>query len=74
MRIARLIPPIAVAYGVALGATGLSGGCSSGVSEGDQVPVNNKQQQEIRAGMQKFLAEKAATEKQANKASRRGGP
>ena len=58
-----------------LGAAGLSGGCSTGVQEGEQVPVNNKQQQVIREGMHKFMTEKAAAAKQAPKASpRRTGP
>ena len=36
MRIGRIIPPFAVMSASVLGAAGLSGGCSTGVQEGEQ--------------------------------------
>jgi len=68
MRIARMIPPVAVAYAVALGSAGLSGGCSNSVPDGGQVPVNEKQQDRIRGGMKGFLDQQAEAKKQARKA------
>ena len=61
MRIAKMISPFAARYAVALGAAGLSGGCSNSLPEGAQVPVNQTRRQEFRKGIRSSCTRRPRT-------------